>query len=61
MLEETGFSINPYYATDLFWIPEVFWCFQGVSKEISGTKWVKIFFEILVSNMMAHVPIYIIS
>ena len=21
--------------------PEVFWCFQGVSKEISGMKWVK--------------------
>ena len=23
--------------------PEVFWCFQEVSKEISGMKWVKVF------------------
>ena len=23
------------------WKPMVFWCFQGVSKEISGIKWVK--------------------
>ena len=38
----------PLHATDLFWYRpenigklEVFWCFQGVSKEISGMKWVK--------------------
>ena len=40
-------SINPFHATDLFWYPlknirkpEVFWYFQGVSKEISGMEWV---------------------
>ena len=38
------FFINPLHATDLFWYPwkpEVFWYFQGVSKEISDMKWVK--------------------
>ena len=34
--------IKPFHATDLFLYPlKVFWCFQGVSKEISGRKWVK--------------------
>ena len=31
-------KINPFHATDVFY--EVFWCFQGVSKEISGMTWV---------------------
>ena len=39
-------SLNPFHATDLFWYPliffEVFRCFQGVSKEISGIKWVNL-------------------
>ena len=34
--------LNPFHATDLFRYPQktskVFWCFQGVSKEISGIK-----------------------
>ena len=34
------FLINPFHATDLFWYP-LKTCFQGVSKEISGMKWVK--------------------
>ena len=33
-------SINPFHATDLFRYPVKTW-FQGVSKEISGMKWVK--------------------
>ena len=42
---------NPFHATDLFWYPEnirklrVFWCFQGLSKEIIGMKWVKMFWS----------------
>ena len=39
---------NSFQATDFFWYPPasirkpvVFWCFQGVSKEISSMKWVK--------------------
>ena len=34
---------NPFHATGLFRYPlktSVFWCFQGVSKETSGMKWV---------------------
>ena len=40
--------INPFHVRSLLTPPEnirkpeVFWCFQGVSKEISGMKWVKI-------------------
>ena len=48
--------INPFHAADLFWYPpenirkpQVFWCFQGVSKEISGMKWVNALF---ISNIM---------
>ena len=26
--------------------PVVFWCFQGVSKEISGMKWINTFIEL---------------
>ena len=43
----SNYNINPFLATDLLIPPEnirkpeVFWCFQGVSKEISGMKWVK--------------------
>ena len=37
---------NPFHVIDHFWYPlktsEVFWCFQGVSKEISGMKWVNV-------------------
>ena len=39
-------KVNPFHATDLFWYPwkhqktRGSWCFQGVSKEISGMKWV---------------------
>ena len=39
---------NPFVPNALFLYPlktsesrKVFWCFQGVSKEISGMKWVK--------------------
>ena len=44
---------NSFYATDLLIPPEnirkplVFWCFQGVSKEISGMKWVKFSYNVL--------------
>ena len=40
-------TVNPFHATDLLIPPEnigkleVFWYFQGVSKEISGMKWFK--------------------
>ena len=40
--------MNPFNATNLFWYllkisekQRFLWCFQGVSKEISGMKWVK--------------------
>ena len=40
-------KFNPFHATDRFWFPRekirkplVFLCFLGVSKEISGMKWV---------------------
>ena len=49
--------INPFLATDLFWCPSesirkllVFWCFQGVSKEISVMKWVNDSKNIVVKN-----------
>ena len=45
---EMHVHFDPFHATDLFWCPlktseklKVFWCFQGVSKKISGMKWVK--------------------
>ena len=37
---------NLFRATDFFWYPlktsenQVFWCFQVVSKEISGMEWI---------------------
>ena len=41
--------LNPFHATDLFWyLPEnirkplIFWCFQEVSKEVSGLKLVNL-------------------
>ena len=41
-------KINTFHATDLFWYPlktsenHRFWCFQGISKEISGMKWINV-------------------
>ena len=31
--------------------PLVFWCFQGVSKELSGMKWVK---KSLIETLLEH-------
>ena len=45
--ERVSQFFNPFNATDLFWYPPenirkpLVFCFQGVSKEISGMKWVK--------------------
>ena len=44
--ERVSQFFNPFNATDLFWYPPenirkpLVFCFQGVSKEISSTKWV---------------------
>ena len=46
--------ISPFHVIDLFWYPlqtsenlikkpKVFWCFQWVSKESTGMKWVHLF------------------
>ena len=43
-----SFFTNPYHDTGLFLPPEnirkpeIFWCFHGVLKVISGMKWVNI-------------------
>ena len=54
---EMHVHFDPFHATDLFWCPlktseklKVFWCFQGVSKKISGMKWVK--------RIKKYIPVY---
>ena len=38
-------------TTGLFWKLKVFWCFQEVSKETSGMKWViKLYLEYFIDN-----------
>ena len=41
-------AINPFHATGLFWYPLKTSenRFQGVSKETSGMKWVKVIFQL---------------
>ena len=52
-LDSLILSFNAFHATDLFWYPLktsgaikwyqgvcLLWCFQGVSKKVSGMKWV---------------------
>ena len=54
--------VNPFQATDLFWYPiehirkpEVFWCFQRVSKEITDIKCAK-FIEIICGVVLYRKP-----
>ena len=61
MFKVTGiFIVNPFHATDLFWYPKVFWCFQEVSKEIIDMKWVgtliisHIFFKFLLETVTGN-------
>ena len=44
-LEQSVKFVNPFHAADLFWYPlknSGFWCFQEVSTEITGMKWVNV-------------------